>query len=457
EASLNLVTGVSRDPISGQLVQAALNLDANSSRSFTKSSDEDKSAYLNFSYKHKFEQVKTTWSIGGMYRDKTRNSSFDSYTLRPVNPSIQVYDGDISHNNFFVFNGEGTSDNALNYSAAEKIGGAYAMVKLEVERVQLTTGARYEDTKLTWLSNVPESVKGKTGSITYYDVLPSANLKYTLNKKMALRASYYSAISRPNFYEVVPHTGGDPDADYNEIGNPNLKRTTADNFDVRAEYFPKGLDQFLAGIFYKRLNNPIEYALEDVGTNTYYLPDNFGRANNYGAEIDMTKYFRWFGIRANYTYTNSEITTTKTRRFSTPTGQTSELVSQTRPLQGQSKHIANLSLILKDDNKTGINAQLAFGYTSRRINTVSQFLDNDIWQKGFVQMDLSIEKKLDKRFYLYAKANNILNTPYELEIRQPYTGSGVVGDVPHQQIGQHVFVRKDTYGANYLFGVKFKM
>ncbi len=125
------------------------------------------------------------------------------------------------------------------------------------------------------------------------------------------------------------------------------------------------------------------------------------------------------------------------------------------PLQGQSKHIANFSLLYKDDNKSGINAQLAFGYTSKRINTVSQYLNNDIWQKGFAQMDFSIEKKLAKRWFIYAKVNNLFNTPYQLEIQQK--NNGFITGVPYQKTGHNVFIRKDTYGINYLLGVKFKM
>lgn len=456
EAKLNLVTGVTKDPVTGKLVQQDLNLDASSTRRFAHSTDEDKNGYLNLIYQMQLGQIHATWSAGGMYRHKTRNSQYDSYSLKPT-PGIQKYDGDINNNTFSVFNGEGSSDDALNYTAEENVGAAYGMLKLEYNNLQVTGGARYENTDLTWNSNVPESIKGKTGSISYYDVLPSAHIKYSLDKRMAIRASYYSAISRPNFYEVVPHSSGDPDADYLEIGNPNLKRTTADNFDLRYEFYPKGLDQLFAGVFYKRLKNPIEYALEDEGTNTYYLPDNFGNATNYGFELDLAKYFRWFGIKANYTFTDSRITTSKVRRFSTATGQSTEAVDQTRPLQGQSKHIANLSLLIKDDNHTGLNAQLAFNYTGRRINTVSQFLNNDIWQKGFAQMDFSVEKKVARHWFVYAKINNILNTPYELEIRQPYTGNDITGDVPHQSVGKNVFVRKDTYGANYWLGVKFKL
>jgi TonB-dependent receptor len=457
EATLNLVTGVSKDPISGALVQAPLNLDATSERQFAHSKDEDKSGYLNLSYLSRIGEAKLDWQVGGMYRNKTRVSSYDDYTLRPTDPSIQVYDGNIDHNNFYVFNGEGTSDNALNYGSKENVGAAYGMLKLELHKLEITGGARYEHTELSWSSNVSETVGSKTGTISYYDVLPSVNLKYALRRRQALRLSYYSAISRPNFYEVVPHIGGDQDADYRERGNANLKRTTSDNFDLRYEYFPRGLDQLLAGVFYKRLHNPIEYALETIGNQVYSVPDNFGNASNYGFELDITKYWRWFGIRVNYTYTNSQITTRKLRFYTAGNTTTVDSVNQTRPMQGQSQHIGNFSLLVKDDHKLGLNAQLAFSYTSRRINMVSQFLDNDVWQKGFAQMDFSVEKKIARHWAIYAKVNNILNTPYQLEVRRPYTGSGTVGAVPYQEIGKNAFLRKDTYGASYLLGVKFKL
>jgi len=448
-ATLNLVTGVSVDS-SGKFVQAPLNIDVNSPREWLYSSDEDKSGYLNFTYQTNFAGLHADWSVGGMYRNKTRTSSYDIYNLQP-SPSNQVYDGDISTNSFQIFNPLGTPTNALNYTAKENVGAAYAMVKLQMRKLEIVAGARYENTHLSWNSAVEETVEGKTGSVKYYDVLPSAHLKLNTGKKQDIRLSYYSSISRPNFYEVIPHYGGDPDADYKEKGNPDLKRTTADNFDLRYEYFPKGLDQLLAGVFYKNIKNPIEYALLDEGTNTYYKPANFGTARNLGFELDFTKFFSRIGIKANYTYTDSKITTTKILRADNLAKQ----VEQSRPLQGQSKHIANFSVLFKDDRKLGLNAQLAFGYTSRRINTVSQFLDNDLWQKGFAQMDFSLEKRLTKRWFVYGKVNNLLNTPYQLELAQK--NDGTITGLPNQKTGSNVFVRKDTYGINYLLGVKFKM
>ena len=455
EATLNVQGSVDQDPVTLTKIYAPHTL-YESAREFTHSSDEDKSGYLNLLYKSRIGAAGVDWSLGGMYRDKNRTSSYDNYDLRP-DPGGQIYDGNINHNTFDVFNGQGTSQDGLNYSAEEKVGAAYAMVKVEADKFLITGGARYEHTNLSWVSAEPKTADGKTGTITYYDVLPSGNIKYSLSKKQAIRLSYYSAISRPNFYEAVPHTGGDPDADYTELGNDRLKRTTADNLDLRYEYFPKGLDQLLVGVFYKRLKNPIEYALMDSGTNVYYVPENFGNATNYGAELDLTKYWRWFGVRLNYTFTHSSITTSKQLNYNIPGKDTSRMVNQTRPLQGQSKHIANLSLLFKDDNRLGLNAQLAFGFTSKRINTVSQFLNNDIWQKDFEQLDFSAEKRITRHWYIYAKVNNILNTPYELEILQPYVGGTGANSAPFQQSGKNTFVRKDTYGTNYLLGVKFKM
>ncbi len=70
---------------------------------------------------------------------------------------------------------------------------------------------------------------------------------------------------------------------------------------------------------------------------------NFGNATNLGVEVDVMKYFNWFGIKANYTYTHSSITTEKRIMD----GNDVKACTQTRPLFGQAAHVANLSLLFK--------------------------------------------------------------------------------------------------------------
>src|SRR6201991_2517551 len=457
EATFGVNGSVVQDPVTLKPTPEVTNIQS-ASREFTHSSDEDKSGYLNLTYRSTIATAKVDWTIGGMYRDKHRISEYDNYDLTPTGNIL--YNGTIDGHTFTVNAPEGTPEDPLNYTANEKIAAGYGMVKIEAGSWLLTGGARYEHTALDWLSSVPPTKPGKTGEISYYDVLPSGNIKYSFDRKSALRLSYYSAISRPNFFEVVPYTLLNPETGLIESGNPHLKRTTADNLDLRYEYYPKGLDQLMVGVFYKHLKNPIEYTITNQpdplstappSNNTFFVPENFGNANNYGAELDLTKYWRWLGVKMNYTFTQSKITTTKERG--------TETLNQSRPLQGQSKHVGNFSLLFKDDNKLGLNAQLAFGYTSKRINTVSGYYNYDIWQKDFTQLDFSVEKRITHRWYIYGKINNLLNTPFKLEVHQPYTPPTAVPPYypPFQEVGKNLLMRKDTYGVNYLLGVKFKL
>ncbi len=456
-SELALITG--RTPqANGTVLQQGVTVDAlkGQTRIFGYNSDQDKSGYLNFVYTPKIFDTKVEFSAGGMYRNKTRNSTYDNYTLAlPVSNSTQSFNGNIDANTFVVSTIQGTSSDALNYNFTENVAAGYGQFKFTVGKLQTLGGVRYEHTNQNWVSALPSTQVGKTGSIKYFDLLPSLNFKYMLTDNQNIRLSYYSAISRPGFYELIPHTGGDPDADYQEVGNPYLKRVTADNYDLRYEFFPKALDQVLAGVFYKRINNPIEYTLEKSGLDYVLKADNFGTGYNYGFEFDVTKYLHNFGIRANYTYTDSKITTTKLQDYRDGEGfLTSRTVYQSRPLQGQSKNIGNFSFLYKQP-KSGFDAQLSLVYTGARINTVSTYYQNDVWQKGFVTLDLSTEKRLFKKLYGYAKVTNLLNTPYELEIRRPYPTTGQV--VEDQTAGQNTFVRKDNYQQYYLIGLRYKL
>jgi outer membrane receptor protein involved in Fe transport len=463
---LNLVTSnvLQSD---GSVQHNPLTVDASNgfAQTFAYNSDQDKSGYLNLIYKPELFGTRVEFSAGGMYRHKTRSSTFDEYTLTlPITNATQVYNGNIDNNTFeLASNRQGTPGDALNYDFTENVGAGYGQVKFDINKLQVLGGVRYEHTDQSWVDAEPINKDGKTGSIKYYDFLPSLSLKYTLTDKSDLRGTYYSAISRPNFYELVPHTSGDPDADYQEVGNPNLKRATADNFDLRYELFPKPLDQFLFGIFYKRIVNPIEYALESSSSNKDLVlqADNFGTAHNYGLQLDVTKYIRHFGFRANYSYTQSQITTTKQQAYKDASGNNSiRIVDQTRPLQGQSKHLGNLSFLYKD-TKSGLDAQISAVYTGQRINSVSQYLDNDIWQKGFVTLDVSAEKRIFKNLYIYAKATNLLNTPYQLFIKMPYpplAPPGASGQaIEYQKAGENTFVRKDYYQQYYILGLHYKL
>ncbi len=449
-AQLMWLTAVTRNS-DGELVQDPIMYGTDYTRRWSNNTDGDIAGYGNIKYAPKLFNLPIELSTGGMYRHKDRQSNFDEYLFR-ASPIFQEWSGDVNDGSWTLFNSIGTPTDPLNYTCTEDVLALYGMFKVDFKKLEVMGGARYEGTAFQWISNAPVTVKGKTGSITYSDLLPSIHFKYKPTDKQNIRLSYFASISRPSFYEVIPFEINEED--FRERGNPFLQRTTADNFDFRYERFTNFLDKIMLGFFYKRLDNPIESALAIVGQSVFLQPNNFGTAQNMGIEFDFTKYIRKFGIRFFYTYTNSEITTSKIVRFRGEDGNlTSRQENQTRPLQGQSDHISNISLLYKDTKK-GLNSQLSCVYTGKRIISVSPYLDNDIWQRGFVQLDFSLEKEIGKGFTAYLKINNVLNTPLRADILLPNTFNPE--QAPYLDASESVLVREDFYRQIYFLGVKYR-
>jgi outer membrane receptor protein involved in Fe transport len=427
-------------------------------RIWTRNSDRDYAGYLNLSYNKKIFGQDITIAAGGLYRDKFRDNNYNEWNLIPKTSSVGqavVYDGQLTPDKF-QFNGttaaQGKPINPLTYTATELILSYYAQATvLFFNKFSVLGGVRIENTNQGWkTAQDPKISYGAVGSVPYQDILPSVHLKYKFTAKQNIRASYFSGINRPGFFEYVPYKINDDN--FSLSGNPKLKHTTSKNYDLRYEYFPKAFDQILVGAFYKDILNPIETAVEFTGTSSATLkPFNFGEAINYGFELAVTKYFGEIGFSGNYTYTDSKITTTK---LFYNTSYIAEQTTQTRPLQGQSPHIANASVLYKNQ-KLGLDAQIACVYTGRKITFVSPYKDLDYWQKRTIQLDFSIEKKLLKHFVIYCKVSNLLNTPVIVEIHQSNTYRTGKFALPIQTSDNAVTVQKDYYGQSYIFGIRF--
>lgn len=429
-------------------------------RRWERNTDEDLAGYLDLTYQVLTGEHKLDIMAGGLYRDKQRSSFFNNYNLAPsAANAFDLYGVNFQNYtdlNLVVSNSTGAVANALTYDASEKIAAGYGMFKYNSAKLEVIGGLRVEHTNQGYNLLFPAGEAFPKGNQIYTDLLPSLTAKYFLSQKAQLHASYYKALNRPGFYEIVP--GKVKNEEFIERGNVNLQRALADNFDLRYELFPGASEQLLVGAFYKRIKNPIEYTFQaDAvrGQDTYYTPGNFGTANNYGAEVDYIRYFSKIGVKANYTYTHSRINTTKTTRvINSTTGDTEPAnVNQERPLYGQSAHIANLSLLFKDTKK-GWDVQVAGAYTGPRINTVSQFLNNDLWQEGFIQMDASAEKRFKGGISVFVKANNILNTPTKLFIK----GTNPENNNINEDLVKNgtTLIRSDYYGQNYLIGFRYK-
>ena len=452
----------SADGVDGSLWSGNKNilktLPKNMERRFQHNTDKDWAGYINLAYNSQLgNDINALWKAGAQYRRKERGNRYYSYIFNPSDIS-QKLDG----NGFDQFAAIDwtcktpySQASQLNYDSKEHIGAAYIMTTLKSRWGELNAGVRAEHTNQIYTMLQKFRNMGQVGEQSYWDWLPSASIKWTPTKKMNVRLSYYRSINRPGFYEIVPYQiMGE---EYQEKGNPNLKRARIDNVNLRWEWFPSATEQVLAGVFYKYLQDPIEQVFVAAdgklgsGADAYYMPDNLGNAKNYGFEIDVVKYIRHFGIKANYTYTHSTITTTK-REYKEGSAEYKTGVTQTRPLVNQAPHTANLSLLYKDTNY-GWNAQLAASYTGTKLALVSPFKDADQWDKAMFGLDFSMEKKFPCGVSVFLKANNLLDAK-----RERYLKTVNQSNLEYEgQRSDKTIVGTYKYGRTFLIGVRVKM
>ena len=420
-------------------------------RRWEHNSDRDKAGYIDLSYTWKLTDSSAfDFSIGGMYRDKKRDSFFNEYTFDSATGAKDPQYLGEDWNNFdeilLTPRRYGNIGDPLNYDATEKVGAGYGMAKYTFDKWELIAGVRVEHTDQGYVLKFPRDVDPE-GRQKYTDVLPSFHAKYNVHKNANLRLSYARAINRPSFFEIVPYSI--INEDYKEKGNPDLKHTVADNIDLRYEFFPKSSEQFMVGLFYKNIQDPIEYGLINEGQDTYYQPMNFGDAKNLGVEVDIMKYFNCVGIKANYSYTHSKVTTHKRIME----GSEVKTMKQTRSLFGQAAHVANLSLLFKDTNH-GWEGQLAGSYTGKRLSDISNWYDDDIWEAGYFQLDASVEKSFDCGVSIFAKASNLLDVPL---LRYIQKGPRTENITEYERHNGNVVERKEWHGQAILLGVRYKL
>ena len=436
--------------------------------------DENISQYINLGYKFNALNQIVELQTGAMNRNTNRDNFYDEYSinLAPVNSTdgvSNIYQSTTSVSPQIVAP-LGALQDPNNYTIHENVYAAYGMAKLILmKKLELLGGIRMEHTNQTYWDDESIYSPGQHGTKDYEDILPSAQIKYKINDRQFIRASYFASITRPDFFEIVPYAiAGE---EYDERGNPYLKHSTADNLDLRYEFYPRPGEQLLAGVFYKNINNPIEQELvgSTAGPSAEFIQptNNATPATNYGFELVASKMIHYFGIQINYTYTQSTITIPKTLYYINSSNTESAVIwNQTEPLQGQADHIANVSLLYKNPNK-GWNIALTLNYTGRFVSFITPDYGLDLWQMPTTNLNLSVEKKISKKYNIsvFAKIKNILNSSIDQRLMQAepvanqlsYAATPTKNQyLPWQNTTSSVLMQRDIYGQGYLAGIRYK-
>ena len=358
------------------------------------------------------------------------------------------------------------------YNLVERITAGYLMNTLEFGRVRLQTGLRFENTseslsayqvQFDTAGNLITPVGKIRKSSSYLDPLPSVQVRFALGRDSAIRAVYGRGISRPNFGDIPPFFNSDAAHLQVSAGNPNLKATHANNYDLLYEQTLKPLGLIQAGFFYKQLSDPIyafttnitspqQFGNQYVGY-TLSQPANGSGARLYGLEVAYQQHLAFlpgplkgFGISANYSYTNS-----KTDRipFRTDTPSLQRQAPNTwniSPTYDKGRLSARLGVSHNDANIFQYNYQdLSFNSTTGKYDPSPVPLGikgpgGDIYLYAHAQVDAQGSFRMYRGLELIVSGLNLTN-----EVFGFYQGS------------PQFPIQREFYKPSYSFGLRFNL
>jgi TonB-dependent receptor len=220
------------------------------------------------------------------------------------------------------------------FDADERVYAGYLQNVISIGKFRVQTGVRFEGTNTSFLTNqltanvdsagnpLPPTISPLRQSSSYVNVLPSVQVQYLLEKNTNLRANFSQGISRPNIGDLVPTTIVDPNASPKSVstGNPDLKPTKANNYDLLIEHFFQPLGIVQAGFFYKQLSNPIyptAFTITSGPQSGFLETQSINGPNAHITGFEAAWEYRLsrlpgliggFGVSANYSYTASQVT-----------------------------------------------------------------------------------------------------------------------------------------------------
>jgi TonB-dependent receptor len=326
------------------------------------------------------------------------------------------------------------------YKASEDVQAGYFRLDSRWGELSLITGLRYERTEAKGSANqfnsTTSAVQLKEVSRNYSHLLPSAHLRQTFGPDRVLRASYSTALNRPDFIYTAPYRiFGESETSPVTEGNPQVKAAFAHNLDISFEQYLRPLGLISAALFYKQINDPLFVAsrserLASGASRQVTRPENGDGGRIHGLELvwqqqfdTLPAPFNRLGAYTNYTFANSSA--------SLPFG-----LGKTQ-LPGTSRHNYNVAVSYEAH---GLNARLAYNYRSRFIQQfdVSNPLLNVYWSDR-ASVDFSASYHVSKQWSLFLEGSNLTDTR---QVRFQGTRNRVL--------------ELEAFGVSWLAGVKFQ-
>ncbi|HEY2007705.1 MAG TPA: TonB-dependent receptor [Rhizomicrobium sp.] len=415
----------------------------------------------NFSAPLSFFDDSGVLKFGGSIRQRERTATASSADFNNNSAGYSAFSGGA---NRIYYNGHYNIGPSPNYSAlaalpqgaqvvdptayeddSENVYAGYAQYSATFGMIDATGGLRVENTQATYRANIQDA---STGTITpntakrdYTNLFPDLNLKYAVTDDFILHAAYSTAIARPGFNQISAAKNVDVVNDVVSQGNPDLKPTTANSFDLSAEYYlPEG-GIASVGLFYKDFS---DYIIPTVQRGVTNYPDprltgvpvevdsfqNIGSAKVQGVEFNYRQKFEFLpeplyglGFEGNVTFVGSSGEIRTGEKHTLP---------QTSPIN------YNAGLFYEQGP---FNLRIAASYVSRNLWSVGGSDASDLYSQGRFRLDFGGSYAVTDAISYYFDVKDISNTKLEFT----------------QTPDKNYPVQREFYGPTYLAGIRINL
>lgn len=340
---------------------------------------------------------------------------------------------------------------AYHYDGTIRTTSAYAMMDNRLtKQIRLTWGLRFE--KYHNILNTGDAANNPLKiDLNYNDLLPSANFVYSVLPKANLRLSYSRTVARPQYRELANVLFYDFLSNITFVGNPDLKATHINNFDIRWEHFFQQSQYYSISVFYKKFKDAIEQYDAFPGADSRTISwENVTNAYNAGIELEGRKNFDFINpnLENLVAYVNLSFIKSEVKQHYDRPKDTTVI----RPLQGQSPYVFNASLQYNEP-KTKLAFSLLYNVIGPRIYITGGSTDLNTWEKPHALLDFKIQKTL-------LKDKGLLELTFaDILHKNDYQYYNIVNNKKAQVYKSSIgrFTQEQTFGFNVSISASYKI
>jgi TonB-dependent receptor len=326
------------------------------------------------------------------------------------------------------------------YDVREQVYAGYVMANVKYDWGSVVGGARVEQVKNRGIAAA--TIGSVTAPVTAESegtlVFPSLHLNFDVQDDQKIRLGFTSGAARADYDQLRPNVVIDDSNARVSGGNPSVKPERSYGVDAYYEYYIQPQGYFMLGAFYKKVEDVLYTSRRVFGSNA--LDSNgidrsgyaFSGITNggsgrvmgveaaaqlqldpYTADLGLPDWMGGFGITANATYNDSEVTKPEfVTVLGTGAAQTIRIDTPARkvPLPGTSKVVYNVGAYYE---KYGLSLRLQY---QNRTNWADGFADTvddagDTYWANDDELDFSARYEISNGIEVYFDAANLLNNP----------------------------------------------